>query len=51
VLKGLCQDVVIRTPAGRRRFLEGVKGPASFVEDAENHTVKVVPGAPRPPGG
>lgn len=51
VLKGLCQDVVIRTPGGSRRFLEGVKGPASFVEDAENHTVKVVPGAPRPPGG
>lgn len=51
VLKALCQDVVIRTPGGSRRFLEGVKGPASFVEDAANHTVKVVPGAPHPPGG
>lgn len=41
-LKELCEDVIIRTPRFRRMFIDSIRGPAAFIEDADHKTVKTV---------
>lgn len=42
-LKNLYNDVTIKTPNCARQFLTSVKGPAGFVDDVNENTIKIVP--------